>query len=319
MHQEISSLKWKSFIPNLSSSLSNLFTKNSFSDLTLVSDDKIEFHAHKSVLSASSPVLKNILLDNPHSHPLIYLRGVKQQELESILQFIYLGEASLYHSNINSFILTAKDLQIKQLAETVSRVFYNVDLSNKTMHVSSEEDAEDENQRRSISSIADEIMTLDIPADSPGDDEQGSYMQLYKCEECEATYKSNKNLLRHTRRKHESNVYSCEQCNYKSTQKNSLKIHRQALHTKSIHEVVKYYCDQCDYQTTRQGHLNRHQQGVHEGLKYSCNQCEYQATTQSSLKIHQQALHEGVRYNCNQCDYQTAWKTHFKAHTHKHI
>merc|ERR1712086_845257 len=111
-------LKWTFFMPNLSSSLSNVFTENSYSDVTLVSDDKIPFHAHKYVLSASSPVFKNILLDNPQSHPLIYLRGVKHQELESILQFIYLGEASFYHNNINRFIQAAKDLQIKQLVET---------------------------------------------------------------------------------------------------------------------------------------------------------------------------------------------------------
>merc|ERR1712129_388993 len=119
MYQEIFTLKWKFFIPNLSSSLSDVFTENCYSDVTLVSDDKIPFRAHKYVLSASSPVLKNILLHNSHSHPLIYLRGVHHQELESILQFIYLGEASFYHRDMNRFIQVAKDLQIKQLAETV--------------------------------------------------------------------------------------------------------------------------------------------------------------------------------------------------------
>ena len=119
MYQEIFTLKWKFFIPNLSSCLSDVFTENSYSDVTLVSDDKIPFRAHKYVLSASSPVLKNILLNNPHSRPMIYLRGVQHQELESILQFIYLGEASFYHGNMNRFVQAAKDLQIKQPAETV--------------------------------------------------------------------------------------------------------------------------------------------------------------------------------------------------------
>ena len=64
------------------------------SDVTLVSDDKIPFFAHKYVLSASSPVFKTVLLNKSQSNPLIYLRGVIHQELESILQFIYLGEAS---------------------------------------------------------------------------------------------------------------------------------------------------------------------------------------------------------------------------------
>ena len=82
----------------------------------------IPFRAHKYVLSAFSPFLKNILLDNHHAQPLIYLRGVKHQELESILQFIYLGEASFYHGNMNRFIQAAKDLQIKQLSTKVSNI-----------------------------------------------------------------------------------------------------------------------------------------------------------------------------------------------------
>ena len=118
MYQEMIPLKWKFFIPNLSTSLSHLLTENSYSDVTLVSDDIIQFQAHKFVLGASSPVFKKILLHDPNSHPLIYLRGVKHKELGSILQSIYFEEASFNHKNINRFIRTAKDLRIKQLAET---------------------------------------------------------------------------------------------------------------------------------------------------------------------------------------------------------
>ena len=110
-------LKWKYITSNLTSSLSGVFRENSFSDVTLVSDDLIPFQAHRYVLSALSPVLKNILLNNPHSNPLIYLRGINHQVLDSILQFIYLGEASVKEGDLNRFFQAAKDLQIKQLAE----------------------------------------------------------------------------------------------------------------------------------------------------------------------------------------------------------
>ena len=115
MQQNIFSLRWKYFHTNISSSLKDLYTETSSTDVTLVSDDQIQFQAHKFVLSACSPVLKNLLLNNPHSHPLIYLRGVKQQELGSILQFMYHGEVQIDKSNINTFLQGAKDLQIKQL------------------------------------------------------------------------------------------------------------------------------------------------------------------------------------------------------------
>ena len=316
MYQDKFTLKWKFFITNLSTNLSNGFRENRYSDVTLVSDDKIPFQAHKYVLSASSPLLKTILLDNPQSHPLIYLRGVKHQELESILQFIYLGEATFYHNNIDRFIQASKDLQIKQLAETVvtGNTFTNQeepadyhdmdsrkdDIFNQDIHVNSEEDAEYENDGRSISSIADEIINLDIPGFYPGRDELGSGKQLYKCEECEATYK---------RSKHEGIVYSCQQCSYKATQQSNLKRHQE-----SVNEGVKYSCNKCEYQTPRQGSLKTRQQSVHEGVTYFCNQYGYQATAQSNIKMHRDYVHEGVKYLCNQCEYQNGDRKNLRRH-----
>ena len=119
MSAEIYHLKWKYFISNKSSSLYNEFSKQQFSDVTLVSDDHRAFYAHKYVLSTFSPYFKDILLNNPHPHPLIYLRGIHHEDLYALLQFIYLGKASVYHINMKRFSLAAKDLQIKKLADNI--------------------------------------------------------------------------------------------------------------------------------------------------------------------------------------------------------
>ena len=97
---------------DLISGLSDIFENKSFTDVTLVSDDQIPFQAHRFVLSAFSPVLKNILLNNPHSHPLIFLRGVNHEDLYSILQFIYLGEASINFENMRRFALYLGNMNI---------------------------------------------------------------------------------------------------------------------------------------------------------------------------------------------------------------
>ena len=110
------SLKWKHFT---SYRLSNVFEENCFTDVTLVSNDQKQFQAHRYVLSNFSPVLENILLSNPHSHPLIYLRGVHHQVLSSILQFIYLGKTKVNHSNMKRFAEVAKDLQIEKVADNI--------------------------------------------------------------------------------------------------------------------------------------------------------------------------------------------------------
>merc|ERR1719427_1732456 len=117
MEQETFCLSSKSYQSQLQTTLKELFTENTFADVTLVCDDQIQIPAHKFVLSAFSPVLKNLLLNNPHSHPLLYLRGVKQQELQSILQFMYLGESRIHQEQINEFMNIAKDLEVKELSK----------------------------------------------------------------------------------------------------------------------------------------------------------------------------------------------------------
>jgi hypothetical protein len=228
MQKEIFSLRWKVFSTHLSSSISDVFTENSFSDVTLVSDDQIPFQAHKCVLSACSPVLKNLPLNHLHSHPLIYLRGVKQQELLSILQFIYLGEARFYEGNMDKFMEAVTDLQIKQLAEyfmTGGNPFINReehdDDDNMSSMTSDQDisqiiDNDDENKEGNIS------RTYNTGGDS------GS--RLYKCEECEAVFKSQSGLWSHTRTKHEGIAYSCNQCEYKATTQGNLKTHQQSKH-----------------------------------------------------------------------------------------
>ena len=113
MSGEIYHLKWKDFVSNNSSSLTDLFEESTFSDVTLVSDDHQPFHAHRYVLSAHSPYFKDILLNNPHPHPLIYLRGIHHEDLYALLQFIYLGKAWVYHSDMKRFSLATLVLNMK--------------------------------------------------------------------------------------------------------------------------------------------------------------------------------------------------------------
>ena len=118
MFNDVYNLRWKHFKINQDSALEELFTKNNNqADVTLVSDDKVAFPAHKFILGACSPILKDLLTNNPHPHPMIYLKGVKKFELNSILQFIYLGKTQFFHSRMEKFFATGRELQIKLLSQ----------------------------------------------------------------------------------------------------------------------------------------------------------------------------------------------------------
>ena len=119
MAAKVYKLKWKHFNANQEYNLHELlFTKkNENADVTLVTDDQVAFPAHKFVLSSCSPVLKNLLPNNPHPHPLIYLNGVKGFELNSLLQFIYIGKTEFHQSRAKKFFESGRDLQIQKLSQ----------------------------------------------------------------------------------------------------------------------------------------------------------------------------------------------------------
>ena len=83
--------------------------------MTLACEDGQQVEAHKVVLVASSPFFLNILKRNKHSHPLIYMRGVRSENLKAMVDFFYYGEANVYQENLDSFLVLAEELQVKGL------------------------------------------------------------------------------------------------------------------------------------------------------------------------------------------------------------
>merc|ERR1712126_702721 len=75
----------------------------------------VQILAHKAVLSSASSIFQELLLINSNSNPILYLKVVKHAELESILQFIYLGEAKVLENRLDLFVSASKELKIKEL------------------------------------------------------------------------------------------------------------------------------------------------------------------------------------------------------------
>ena len=60
-------------------------------------------------LSACSSFFRNVLRQNPHQHPSIYLGGVREQQMKHLLQLIYFGKATLHHANLEKFLKVIED------------------------------------------------------------------------------------------------------------------------------------------------------------------------------------------------------------------
>ena len=108
-------LKWNDFQENVNEAFGSLRGDKDFSDVTLACEDGQQFEAHKVILAASSPSLRHLLKANKHGHPLIYMRGVKSEDLGAIIDFLYLGEANVSQDNLDSFLAIAEELKLKGL------------------------------------------------------------------------------------------------------------------------------------------------------------------------------------------------------------
>ena len=109
---ELICIKWEDFKTAVSCSFDRLREDNDFVDVTLISDDKAKLKGHKVVLSACSPFFKDVLKENPHEHPLLYLSGVDAKALKLVLDYIYKGEVQLDCDYIEYFFEVAGKLQL---------------------------------------------------------------------------------------------------------------------------------------------------------------------------------------------------------------
>ena len=109
------SLKWNDYQSNFNRSLAELRNQTDLSDVTLISDDKVKFSAHKIILSACSNMFKFLFKDSTHANPLLYLGGVSSVNLGFVLDYMYYGEVNLFHEQMDSFLESAQKLEIEGL------------------------------------------------------------------------------------------------------------------------------------------------------------------------------------------------------------
>ena len=275
MDQEKYKLEWDTYSDHLREMLHAMMKSNELTDVTLVCDDKRQFKAHKIVLSACSSVFKSIFNDLPQHNSVIYLRGIKHQEMEAILEFMYVGVATLNQERMSEFMNDAKNLEIKEISQKMQFDEYEnlPDLSNNETDLVNQ-------QKQPMAKLNKEKISNNKQTahNSTLQNNSGSTLA---CAECDSQFTNKGHLKRHILSKHEGVRFNCNKCDFQSTQQAALK-----SHFESKHEGVRYPCDHCNYQATQKDYLKLHIQSKHEGVKYNCNQCNYQLNSRQSLHAH---------------------------------
>ena len=88
-----------------------------FTDVTLVSGDHVKIEAHKVILASSSNFFRDILKENPHPKPLLFMKDFHHNHLKMALEFIYKGECAVFKDDLKEFLETAKVLEIEGVTE----------------------------------------------------------------------------------------------------------------------------------------------------------------------------------------------------------
>jgi len=112
-------LRWNDFESNISVAFREIREEKDFFDCTLSCGSR-QIQAHKLILSACSPFFRSVLRQNPHQHPLLYLKGVEFSDLQAVLNFMYHGEVNVAQEELNSFLAVAEELKVKGLTQSSS-------------------------------------------------------------------------------------------------------------------------------------------------------------------------------------------------------
>ena len=229
-------LQWNDFQDNIKVAFGNLREDNDFADVTLACEDGQQVQAHKVILAVSSPFFQKLLGRNKHPHPLIYMRGMKSDDLLVIVDFLYRGEANVFQENLDSFLAIAEELQLKGLMGKTDEKVQDFEVDEKylpsTFSTSTNTNTKIPKASSKSSRIANpgENRTLAIPGNFSGD-----------LEELEERVKS---MMEKSQNKCASGLQLADRCKVcgKEGQGRNIKDHIEANHLEGI--VIP--CNLCD-------------------------------------------------------------------------
>jgi len=132
-------LKWNNHRTTIISVMDTLLEEESLVDVTLSADGQF-IRAHRVILSACSPYFRQLFKSSflNDKHPVIIMKDVDFDNLKSLVEYMYKGEANVPQHMLPSFIQTAESLQIRGLAEGASKQKLEqvAELNTATPHLS---------------------------------------------------------------------------------------------------------------------------------------------------------------------------------------
>ena len=342
MSDEAVHLSWNEFKTTAVKTFKSLQSDEDFTDMTLACGDGQQVLAHKVILSSCSPVFRNILTQNPHQHPLLYLKGVDIGNLKSIIKFVYSGEVEVERDHLQKFLEAANELKIEGLRKQTEKEEHFIE----TIKTSPKEDSTSLRLEKKIKekinihiklpdnvdNNEDPFKETDLFGENQQDLEQTDLIMSaeFKCSNCPKMFSNRQKVSLHVKNVHQDNVKSCKLCAYKSNI--NLSRHMKKMHpdtgmsidyplevkdNEEKEQISEFTCDQCMFEANSGILLMKHRKKVHpDADKYNCLVCNNQFASRTSLRVHQ-VIHSGVKFSCDECKHKSSSRSNLYRHIMK--
>ena len=264
------SLTWNDYQSNWRKSLAELRNDNNFSDITLISADKVKFSAHKILLSSCSKMIKFILDDTKQAN-LLFLGGVSSTNLGFILDYIYHGEVKIFQEHLDGFLASAQKLEILGLLSDIQNQEAFTRQSSMTM--------DEHFMKRDMISPKKEIVN-----NQPQPDPDDIKKSLQFCIEEHSLLDVNDSLPSQVERQNSrSTVMDANRYNVEAM--NPMEIDAKV---KSMYQKIdeRWICLECSKTTNNMSNMKKHVEIHLEGLKYSCSSCSKDFRSKNLLYLH---------------------------------
>eukprot|EP00092_Neocalanus_flemingeri_P024679 GFUD01026768.1.p1 GENE.GFUD01026768.1~~GFUD01026768.1.p1 ORF type:complete len:298 (-),score=76.25 GFUD01026768.1:57-950(-) len=277
-------LKSTEFGDNLSSYFRTLREDGELFDITLACDDD-QLEAHKIILSASSVFFKSVIKRNPHSHPLLYLKGVKIDDLRPLLDFMYLGKTKVAQDHLETFLTLGKELGVMGL-DSDEQILDNEKTINEEPNVVEYHLEKNVSVKRRLSTRLknnkkSEIMNVDVKMEE-------NTQTVQHCDENETGVENGETLVQDDNIDEVliNDLNNSEAADVSINSDVDAQIESFLVRVTSSEGIKGWQCFECNkYAKTKQV-LKKHIEIHLEGLSFACKYCDKVCKTRNSLNVH---------------------------------
>ena len=284
---------WSSYPDHLRELFEWMLISDELSDVTFITDDSVMVKANRFVLSAASPLLKEILKTDctlKSEEKVVYLKGIQYLEIRSIIQFIYLGVTKCNIDRLNELRTAAEHLRIEDLQNKFAE---NVDIEKNCVEYAKNELVltSENSENKYVTSLQDSGFEDSSKIRTYAKNIDTNVTKIYENNFGSASNSEINSAV------NSSFKFSCifMHCDYKATQRSQLKIHIQ-----SVHDGKRYQCEVCNKEYTSKGNLQSHKKSAHKTKR---NSAKYENSRGYYRKYpYTEVLHDGQTfYQCDQC------------------